>query len=287
MGLAIGINGNSIPFGGHGFTPIDYIVDELGAEMAFSLRLVNSTYSGGLVRIRRDSDQAELDFLPDGSDILSMSSQDTGLTTTLGSWVGANSGFIATWYDQSGNGYNASNATAGGQPRIVNAGTLETDPDNGNVAMSLNTSWFSSIVGTSTTVQVFTHYIVGNRQATGVWYFSLGNLAISPQFLEWQTDNDIASRLSDQIVHSTADTSVEDFVFINLRDSSDNISAWKNGISLTGGTATATGQAIDDIFQNGNRNSSSYCQEIVLIHSDVESERIRIQNYANSYWGVY
>jgi hypothetical protein len=34
-------------------------------------------------------------------------------------------GFVATWYDQSGNGRNATQTTAGQQPRIVNSGVLE------------------------------------------------------------------------------------------------------------------------------------------------------------------
>jgi len=35
-------------------------------------------------------------------------------------------GLVATWYDQSGNGRNATQATAGSQPRIVNAGVVES-----------------------------------------------------------------------------------------------------------------------------------------------------------------
>jgi hypothetical protein len=36
-------------------------------------------------------------------------------------------GLVATWYDQSGNARNATQATASSQPRIVNAGVVETD----------------------------------------------------------------------------------------------------------------------------------------------------------------
>jgi hypothetical protein len=39
--------------------------------------------------------------------------------------VGSDSGFVTTWYDQSGNGRNATQTTAGSQPRIVNSGELE------------------------------------------------------------------------------------------------------------------------------------------------------------------
>jgi hypothetical protein len=47
-------------------------------------------------------------------------------TAALLAHVGSGSGFVTTWYDQSGNGRNATQATAGQQPRIVNAGVIET-----------------------------------------------------------------------------------------------------------------------------------------------------------------
>lgn len=40
--------------------------------------------------------------------------------------VGINSGFITTWYDQSGNGRNATQTVTANQPRIVNAGVVDT-----------------------------------------------------------------------------------------------------------------------------------------------------------------
>jgi hypothetical protein len=41
-------------------------------------------------------------------------------------FVGSGNGFVTTWYDQSGNGSNATQATAGSQPRIVSNGVLHT-----------------------------------------------------------------------------------------------------------------------------------------------------------------
>jgi hypothetical protein len=40
-------------------------------------------------------------------------------------FVGNGNGFVTTWYDQSGNGRNATQTTAGSQPRIVNNGVVE------------------------------------------------------------------------------------------------------------------------------------------------------------------
>ena len=44
--------------------------------------------------------------------------------TTGTAWTSLD-GFVTTWYDQSGNGRNATQTTAGNQPRIVNSGALE------------------------------------------------------------------------------------------------------------------------------------------------------------------
>ncbi len=86
-----------------------------GATAAYSLRRLREDYVGDVVRVRRSSDSAESDF--------SAAEVSDG---TLLSWVGAGSGFVTTWYDQVGSN-NAVQATSGNQPRIVNAGVLETN----------------------------------------------------------------------------------------------------------------------------------------------------------------
>jgi hypothetical protein len=88
-----------------------------GTQAAFGLRKLRRSYSGNCVRVRRSSDNTEQDigFVLEALD-----------TASLLSFVGANSGFVVTWYDQSGNARNLNQSTAGLQPRIVNAGVLET-----------------------------------------------------------------------------------------------------------------------------------------------------------------
>jgi PKD repeat protein len=86
------------------------------AAAAYSLRLLRLAYTGSAIRVRRSNDNAEQDigFVNDVLD-----------TTALLSFVGANNGFVVTWYDQSGNGHNASQTTQANQPRIVNGGVVE------------------------------------------------------------------------------------------------------------------------------------------------------------------
>jgi len=87
-----------------------------GIFSVYGLNLLLSAYgTGAAINVRRSSDNATQDihFLSDGS-------LDTA---GLAAFVGANDGFVVTWYDQTGFGNNVTQATAGQQPKIVSAGT--------------------------------------------------------------------------------------------------------------------------------------------------------------------
>jgi len=90
-----------------------------GAAVAYSAaRRLSSTYTGSLIRVRRSSDNAEQDIGYTAGNVL----DESALTT----FVGANNGFVTTWYDQSGNGKNAVQSTAANQPQIVSSGSVIT-----------------------------------------------------------------------------------------------------------------------------------------------------------------
>ena len=87
-------------------------------EIAVSLYRLRSSYSGPLIRVRRSSDNAEQNI---GAGTVA-----GGLdTTALSAFCSTSSCFVRSWFDQSGNGRDAGNATNSWQPRIVNAGTIE------------------------------------------------------------------------------------------------------------------------------------------------------------------
>lgn len=88
------------------------------ANWAFALRKINPDYSGNCVLLRRSSDNAEQAFGFDGSGNLD--------TANIESWGGTDSMYVKTWYDQSGKGHNVTQSTASIQPRLYNAGVLDT-----------------------------------------------------------------------------------------------------------------------------------------------------------------
>ena len=89
-----------------------------GAAAAYSLRKLKSSYTGSAIRVRRSSDNTELNIGFDSDGNLD--------TYALSAFVGSVNGFVTTWYDQSGNGRDATQTTAGNQPQIVLNGVVNT-----------------------------------------------------------------------------------------------------------------------------------------------------------------
>ena len=84
-----------------------------GAAAAYSLRNLVGTSNPNVVRVRRSSDNTEQDFT---------AAQVTN--GSLATFCGAGDGFVRTWYDQSGNGRNATQATTTKQPVLVSSGSV-------------------------------------------------------------------------------------------------------------------------------------------------------------------
>lgn len=88
-----------------------------GAEAGYSLRQISSSYIGPAIKVRRSSDNStqDINFINYELDI-----------ATLESFCGTGDGFVQTWYDQSGNGRHATQASLALQPQIVDNGTTIT-----------------------------------------------------------------------------------------------------------------------------------------------------------------
>jgi hypothetical protein len=119
--MIIKAHANYVPFAAGNLLLDDYS----GAAAAYSLRKLDKDYTGNAIRVRRSNDNTEQNIgFTSGGDLD---------TASLKTFVGANSGFVTTWYDQVGNirNWGAANnqiqTTAANQPRIVNAGVVERD----------------------------------------------------------------------------------------------------------------------------------------------------------------
>lgn len=92
-----------------------------GAVFAYGQKLLKTGYSGNCLKVRRASDNGELDigFVSDFID-----------TAAIGTFVGAGHGFITTFYDQI-ESVDAVNVTANQQPKIANSGEYQEPAYNG------------------------------------------------------------------------------------------------------------------------------------------------------------
>jgi len=95
---------------------LDDYTANLHATWSVARRLLSS-YTGALIRVRESSGNTEADIGFDADGKLD--------EAALAAHVGANSGFVTKVYDQCGGGRDLVQATAGSQPRIVNAGTIQ------------------------------------------------------------------------------------------------------------------------------------------------------------------
>jgi hypothetical protein len=115
------------------------------STVAYSLRKLTNAYTGSAIRVRRSSDNAEQDigFVANVLD-----------TATLLSFCLATNGFVTKWYSQiGGSTFDALQATALKQPKIVSAGVLNTK--NGKASCNF-TSTSSQALVTSAGVAVMT-----------------------------------------------------------------------------------------------------------------------------------
>lgn len=257
-----------------------------GAKVAYSVRWLNSAYSGALVRIRRSSDSAEKDFYPDGSNVLSMTSED-GSGTSLSTWIGSDSGYVVTWYDQSGNGNDGVRPTAAFQPRIVNAGSLEVDPNNGIVAIKFDGSDDSFTLTSAISVpQNYYQHIVFNRASSGLISTGLAGGGIPYPFL-WYLNNTIYSGTTTTTAHDASQTQTGDFIHTVIRDGSNNVKMWQNGSAKTTQTNSGTSGTFTVLGDRGGNYHAGYMQELIYWDSDQESNQSGIEADANSFYSVF
>lgn len=99
----------------------------------WAVRKVKPDYLGKCLRVRRSSDDAEMDigFVGDHLDV-----------ATLILFIGSVDGFVIAWYDQSGNGFHLFQSVKIYQPLIILAGIINTAP-NGKIAIKFYISYLT------------------------------------------------------------------------------------------------------------------------------------------------
>jgi len=262
-----------------------------GAAAAYSLRLLRTAYTGSAIRVRRSSDNAEqnIGFVNNELD-----------TSSLLSFVGTggtDNGFVKTWYDQSGNGYDATQTTLANQPQIVSSGSVITD--NGKPSVQFD--------GSDDNMKTSSNFI-SNTDLSLFLLHKFNNTSTKPQDIlsqdatvgseGWKygmsggSDNQFAIYYSApyvptdgatttvQQLHSFISTSSTTTLKINSANQSLSVSS---GGQIGNNTTVLTIGQRDSgtAFYNGN------IQEIIIYTSDKSSNENGINTNINDFYSIY
>ena len=272
------------------FSSIDYST----AAAAYSLRKVKASYSGNAVRIRRSSDDVEVNVAFDSSDKVSSSSSisivsGSTTATTLGDFINGTDAFVHTWYDQAGSN-NLTQSTPANQPKIASSGALIADGlDFDGSASYLDAT---SALGATSNIGIFSvvtpdngdalGYIIDNRDADDDGAALLQTDADSGRYLFSMDNFDVTTVNASVSTSKTLVSGIQTNTLLLL---------FKNAILAPIGTDNPI--SVTSAFRVGaNRVSTGdyfdgRIEEIILYTSDEFDERFKIQSNINNYYNLY
>jgi hypothetical protein len=200
---------------------------------------------------------------------------------------------VVTWYDQSGNGNDATQPTTGNQPLIAGNGALLTDGidfDGTNDFLETssayptgtNLSAFIVANSTGTNQRVLDTRGTGASGAIAGWqikFSNSGDVALLDDGTDFIESFDITRSGENLITVIASLTSLSDFTNGSLSDSNTgSITTFDSGNSLYLG-ANANGQSTQ-LFDGG-------ISEIIIFNSDQSDNRFKIESNINNYYGIY
>lgn len=301
LGIGLSLRGSGARFSG--------ILDQYaGAAAAYSLRALSSAWlAGDVVEVRRSSDSTTQSF-----------TANEVSNGTLEAFCGVGDGFVSTWYDQSGNGNDATQATTTAQPKIVDAGALVTDAGGkpwidfqnaagGNIGLDLasnirETNGASSIFASIKFDQIFT----GTNEYQ------------NPIFL-YDTQRWVVGSTTGQVDYkdiciSDAGGVTEDFRYVRFPSTLTNhnlLTSIYDGSSTTGGgkpdiqfnensaakvgtdgtdgfgVPTTGNNSIGYRIDTNNQGCDAKFQEIIIYDSDQSANRTGIETNINDHYSIY
>jgi len=223
-------------------------------------------------------------------------------------------GFVETWYDQSGNGNNLTQATASKQPTIVTSGAINTRNSQPIIKFIQANSTFLEIAdssmfptGSNIAVTIFhaMHIDVSSSDRMGV--FGNNNGGSNAQTNTYR----FGSGTSRRVIVKFADASNTQVELISgfYTNDSDSIltyqfavnggtaslQAFNNGSSLSSNSASTTDQSYgpvsDSIILGARRTLDNFSDseffEVIAYDSDQLSNRSAIETNMNSHYSIF
>jgi hypothetical protein len=280
-----------------------------GISFAYSFRKLRTAYTGNCIRVRRSNDNAEQD--------IGFTTQGVLDTASLKTFVGANSGFVTTWYDQSDRPTprNATQTTAANQPRIVNAGVV--DRESGDVALVFDGTNdflrenFSNLLVANTTLLTVasrrnnanalrcifsTGIVTGGVSGFGFFYIdnALGgqnNLYMQSRYAS-QTSRSVGNYTNtinqNHLIFGVTTTTASNAWYNGGNNTTLTYTAETNANSTTNGIIGARLQEISPgVFAPGLYHNGTISEIVVWGSTDQTTNRTAIENNINDYYNIY
>lgn len=329
MSIALGLNSlTNVRFGNNQVSSVylgnnlvwssySYILDLYPtAHHAYSLRKLRSAYTGKCLRVRRTTTTPSvttttIDVSFNSLNTIGLDSAITyvsGTATTatnLGQFCasvvngysnpdGVNTNqniFVVTWFDQSGNGKNPTQATAGQQPRLVSLGNLETSGGKVTVRFVRASSNSLLVVDATANINNMSSYWVGAFFSTtsGQIGYTIGSSAqrfYFPYLLSTNINAGYAGTATTVILETGVNTNRKLYELLAPSPlNSAVVQGWANGVAKN--TATLV-NAITGNIVLGTLTSNyldGYIQEVIGWQTN--ANRLEKETNINDFWQVY
>lgn len=260
-------------------SPANLLLDDYpGAAAAYSVRKLDKDYTGFAMEIRRQSDNAtqNIGFVGENLDVTSINTFCSGTTC-----------YVKTWYDQSGNGRNAEQATPANQPLIYASGSVILENTKPAISFDGTNDYF-----TNTAPQFTTHTIISvsltNTEILSIIAGTNSNVAFGSTFgyvgaTDFRIQNEtptpvVANNVNFEGVFYAYNNGSSSLIYANqiLK-----ISASQSGTfdyNIIGGR-----QSQSPLYYNGTQ------QELIIYASakSLSAEITGIHSNINSYYSIY
>jgi len=279
-----------------------------GAAAAYSLRQLSSTYSGDAIRVRRSSDNTEqnIGFVNNELD-----------KASLETFCSGTDGFVAIWYDQSGNTVNAANATATNQPKIVASGSTLLRGGKPSMQFDGNDDYFNTsqnnpFTFTGGVSMIHASYKNANAYKLYETILSANGAGLGSQKMSLGYSNATAANPKPTIAtdiwapsgiqyDGTVGTNERQLIGFYFSNWSTHRSSGLSNLRLNGSdlitktygsanpTALGTNPIKIGVFDEslGNSMFGGEIQEIIAYASDKNSDRVGIETNINSHYSIY
>jgi len=287
-------------------------------EYGFSIRLLNATHTGGLLRGRRDSDDVEVDIKPDSKKRISLDSPvinvagDTGDTTAtkLGEFAAcsgyddpdglgsADTVYVPTIFNQFGSN-DAEQSVKASQGELINNGTLQTKNNLAGIQL-VGLYSIDVVASTTTSLGIFMvhtpHYEEANgriftQAAAGTHDYALSGSYIP--LARRQSTGDIGSYdVDDSQFEAYLSYTVNTQALIMLIHDGSTLSHYKNNDDDSDTTSFNLSISVDDYsinnaLYNYDARDDGILQECIIYeNNDPSSERTSIRDDILDYFDI-